>query len=81
MTISDSVFPVLNQNVVDCLDSIPFQYRINKQIQRWILKNSFPQLWNIPYYNSLLHNRVPFGLHNFGALVHFFDRSIKAKLG
>lgn len=57
------VFPVISPSVIKSLDSMPWQFRKGKQIQRWILKTKFPKLWHIPYSNSLLPSSLPFQLH------------------
>ncbi|PVX23413.1 MAG: hypothetical protein CW691_10645 [Candidatus Bathyarchaeum sp.] len=57
------VCPVVDEKVLDCLFSIPFQYRAAKKIQRVLLKRYFPDLYKIPYGNTCLDLRVPFIVH------------------
>lgn len=57
------VCPVVDEKVLDCLYSIPFQHRSAKKIQRVLLKRYFPDLYSIPYGNTGLDLRVPFILH------------------
>jgi asparagine synthetase B (glutamine-hydrolysing) len=64
------VMPIMHPKVLECLERIPWQYRVRKQIQRWILKTKYPKLWRIPYYNSLLPNFIPFYIHAFFAYIH-----------
>lgn len=66
------IMPILNKQVLTCLEAIPWRMRTGKQIQRWILKNKFPNLWRIPYYNSLLPNFLPYYIH--GIASHFHNR-------
>jgi len=65
------ISPVLHGKVLIALESIPYQKRIGKKIQRYILEEKFPRLWNIPYYNSLLPNSCPFQFHRFSSFFHF----------
>ena len=60
------VMPILTKEVIASLAAIPWRYRIDKQIQRWILKTKFPELWRIPYYNSMLPCFLPYPLHMVG---------------
>lgn len=62
------VSPLMNKKVLECLTTIPWQYRVGKQIQRWILKNKFPSLWNIPWSDSMLPNILPYYLHGLVAI-------------
>jgi hypothetical protein len=64
------VTPILNPQVLACLNKIPWQLRKGKQMQRWILKNKFPKLWHIPYYNSLLPGSFPFFIHTICSMFH-----------
>jgi len=64
------ITPFSDFNVLDNLKSIPWQLRKGKQIQRWILRNKFPRLWRIPYYDSLLPNFLPYYLHGLSTILH-----------
>lgn len=66
----EMVFPVLDARVLACLQNIPWQLRTGKQIQRWILKNKYPQLYRVIYYNSLLPCFLPFHLHGYFGMLH-----------
>jgi len=65
-----AVAPFLLPETLNLLDKIPWQYVKAKQIQRWILKTKFKQLWRIPYYNSLLPNIFPFEFHSVANKFH-----------
>ena len=68
------VTPILTKPVLEALNKIPWQRRIRKQIQRWILRNKFPKLWHIPYYDSLLPNFLPYLAHGLSANGFLFIR-------
>lgn len=74
------ICPLMESKVISCLEKIPFQYRVNKQIQRWIIKTKFPKLWNQLYYNSLLPMPFPYSVHNFVTFLHLFKNNTVAKL-
>lgn len=59
-------FPIINPRTLAAMDKIPWQYRITRQIQRWILKNKFPQLWHIIYHDSFLPASLPYSFHMVG---------------
>jgi hypothetical protein len=64
------IMPIFDDNVLKVLESIPWQLRKGKQLQRWILKTKFPRLWHIPYYNSFLPNCLPYPMHGISAILH-----------
>lgn len=66
----EPITPILDPEVIDCLDRMPWQLRVGKKIQRWILKNKFPELWQIPYYDSLLPSFMPYLMHGFATNIH-----------
>lgn len=57
------ITPIMDRSVINALEKIPFRYRLGKQIQRWILRELFPDLWRIPYVNSLIPSFLPYSLH------------------
>jgi asparagine synthetase B (glutamine-hydrolysing) len=64
------VTPILDPAVLACLQKIPWQLRTGKKIQGWILKNKFPKLYRIRYYNSLLPCFLPYRLHGLVGMLH-----------
>jgi len=64
------VTPILDPAVLACLQKIPWQLRTGKKLQKWILKNKFPRLYHIGYYNSLLPYFLPYRLHGLSAMLH-----------
>jgi len=68
-TYPEWVSPLMSPSIVKFLDSIPWQFRKGKQIQRWILQNKFPKLWRIPYSNSLLPSSLPYQIHGLVSIV------------
>ena len=62
--------PILNSKVITHLETMPYCMRTGKKIQRWILKNKFPRLWHIPYYDSLLPNFFPYIIHGLATFLH-----------
>jgi asparagine synthetase B (glutamine-hydrolysing) len=66
----EPVSPMLDPNVLAYLNRMPWQLRTAKKIQRWILKHKFPELWRVPYYDSLLPNFMPYLLHGLVTNLH-----------
>jgi hypothetical protein len=64
------VVPLLDGKVQSCLNKIPWQWRKGKAIQRWVLKNKFPRMWHIIYYDSLLPNLLPYSVHGIFGIMH-----------
>jgi len=73
--------PLFDENVVKYLETIPWYFRVGKQIQRWILKTKYPNLWQIPYYDSLLPNFLPYRIHGMCSILHFLKGNIRVKMG
>jgi len=66
----EMILPILDTRVLACLHKIPWQFRIGKKMQRWILQNKFPKLYHIIYYNSLLPYFLPYRLHGYSNILH-----------
>lgn len=77
------VTPITDRDVIAFLDTMPFQLRIGKAPQIWILKHKFPQLARIIYYNSLLPIHAPFVFHGVLTMFHYpknFRNLIRGRL-
>lgn len=55
--------PLINSEVLSSICSLPYHERLNKRMQREILRRYFPKLYNIPYAMSLLLPRFPHIIH------------------
>lgn len=57
------VSPLIDKKVMSILISLPYEQRVNKRIQKAILRKYFPKLYKIPYSMSGLPPFLPHPLH------------------
>jgi len=55
--------PTVNKEVMSTIISLPYKQRINKRMQKELLRRYFPKLYNIPYAMSGLSPFIPHLLH------------------
>lgn len=58
-----TVSPLLDKKVLSAIVSLPYEGRINKRMQRAILRKYFPKLYKIPYTISGLAPSMPYFSH------------------
>ncbi len=58
-----TVSPLLDKKVLSAIVSLPYEDRINKRMQRAILRKYFPKLYKIPYTISGLAPSMPYFSH------------------
>ena len=70
--------PIIDRKVLSSIISLPYEQRINKRIQKAILRKYFPKLYKVPYVMSGLAPFFPHPLHRCARkLMHFLFESTK----
>lgn len=57
------IIPLLSPDVISAILSLPYHERMNKNIQKRILRKYFPKLFKIPNSSSMLPPSLPYILH------------------